>query len=268
MVSELLKRILVCTWLVVGGLSLSTASLSQSSKAGGQNPAASPTATSKSSDYVGSDLCEACHQDQAANFSRTIHAKLAGLPGWKGTPVGCESCHGPGKDHVENGGDKTKIRTFKNLTPEQISDVCLKCHEGSEEHNNYRRGMHGRNNVTCIACHTPHGELQVPKIEAPPPSSQRYLSSIPPDRANVTPLHLLTVAEPKLCQNCHSEQKAQFSQPYHHRVPEGGMKCSDCHNPHGGFQLKQVRLATGVDAVCVKCHIDKQGPFVFEHAPV
>ena len=46
------------------------------------------------------------------------------------------------------------------------------------------------------------------------------------------------------------------------------MKCSDCHNPHGGFELKQARLATGADAACFKCHSDKQGPFVFEHAPL
>jgi hypothetical protein len=26
------------------------------------------------------------------------------------------------------------------------------------------------------------------------------------------------------------------------------IKCSDCHNPHGGFELKQARLATGADA--------------------
>jgi DmsE family decaheme c-type cytochrome len=46
------------------------------------------------------------------------------------------------------------------------------------------------------------------------------------------------------------------------------MKCSDCHNPHGGFDTKQTRLAAGADAVCLKCHTDKQGPFVFEHAPL
>jgi DmsE family decaheme c-type cytochrome len=32
--------------------------------------------------------------------------------------------------------------------------------------------------------------------------------------------------------------------------------------------LKQARLSTGADAACFKCHADKQGPFVFEHAPL
>jgi DmsE family decaheme c-type cytochrome len=46
------------------------------------------------------------------------------------------------------------------------------------------------------------------------------------------------------------------------------MKCSDCHNAHGGFETKQTKLAVGVDQSCVKCHTNKQGPFVFEHAPL
>ena len=75
-------------------------------------------------------------------------------------------------------------------------------------------------------------------------------------------------SEPQLCISCHSETKAQFSRPFHHKVLEGLMKCSDCHNPHGGFELKQARLSTGADAGCLKCHADKQGPFVFEHAPL
>ena len=68
--------------------------------------------------------------------------------------------------------------------------------------------------------------------------------------------------------SCHNEVKPDFNKPFHHKVLEGVMKCSDCHNPHGGFELKQARLATGVDAACIKCHADKQGPFTYEHAPI
>ena len=46
------------------------------------------------------------------------------------------------------------------------------------------------------------------------------------------------------------------------------MNCSDCHNPHGGFETKQTRLAVGADTGCVKCHANKAGPFVFEHAAI
>jgi DmsE family decaheme c-type cytochrome len=87
-------------------------------------------------------------------------------------------------------------------------------------------------------------------------------------KAEATPLKMLKNTEQQLCMQCHNETKSQFTQPFHHKVLEGAMKCSDCHNPHGGFQSKQTRLATGADASCLKCHTDKQGPFVFEHAPI
>ena len=79
---------------------------------------------------------------------------------------------------------------------------------------------------------------------------------------------MLRGSEPQLCMSCHTETKHQFNMPFKHKVLEGAMKCSDCHNPHGGFEQKQARLATGADAACVKCHTDKQGPFTYEHAPV
>jgi DmsE family decaheme c-type cytochrome len=85
---------------------------------------------------------------------------------------------------------------------------------------------------------------------------------------NPTTVAMLKSNEPQLCIGCHTETKAQFSKPFHHKVLEGTMKCSDCHNAHGGFESKQTKLSVGVDSVCIKCHSDKQGPFVFEHAPL
>jgi DmsE family decaheme c-type cytochrome len=32
--------------------------------------------------------------------------------------------------------------------------------------------------------------------------------------------------------------------------------------------VRQVRNLPSGDAVCYKCHVDKQGPFVYEHVPV
>ena len=81
--------------------------------------------------YVGSDTCKTCHDElyvgfqQSVHFATTMDAKLAAHQGvqWQG----CEACHGPGKAHVDGGGDKSKIFTFKDATPQQTSARCLRC---------------------------------------------------------------------------------------------------------------------------------------------
>jgi len=219
---------------------------------------------SNADDYVGSESCKACHEDAFNSYSGTKHAKLANLPNWKDKVQGCESCHGPGKEHVENGGDKTKIISFKDKNSKQISESCLTCHSGKESHNNFRRGEHWRNDVGCTDCHTAHG----PSHGNSDAGSITFVGDVSRQNPNEATNAMLKSSEPQLCISCHSETKSQFSKPFHHKVLEGTMKCSDCHNAHGGFEAKQTKLSVGADASCIKCHSDKQGPFAFEHAPI
>jgi predicted CXXCH cytochrome family protein len=255
-----IKATLIIGWVAIGILLVVQTTFSKSA----EPTAALSTATAddKAEDFVGSETCQACHEKQFNNFSKTAHAKLHKAD-WSANKQGCEPCHGPGRAHVEGGGDKTKIRTFENLSPKKVSETCLTCHSGKEEHNNYLRGEHWRNDVACTDCHSPHGEVAQPKTE-----SNTFKADSTAFKGEAIAFKMLKKTEPQLCMQCHNEVKAHFTQPFHHKVLEGAMKCSDCHNPHGGFQAKQARLATGVDASCLKCHTDKQGPFVFEHAPL
>jgi predicted CXXCH cytochrome family protein len=219
--------------------------------------------TARDDEYVGSEACKDCHEDQFKNFTPTSHAKLGTLKSWKDRVTGCESCHGPGKAHVEE-GDPAKIISFKTKSSKQISETCLRCHSGREEHNNFRRGEHWRNDIGCTDCHSSHGEITGKNVA----SSNVFVTRANAEKPGFSTIKLLKISEPQLCLSCHSEVKHQFTMPSHHKVLEGAMRCTDCHNPHGGFELKQTRLAVGTDAACVKCHTDKQGPFTFEHAPV
>ncbi len=189
-------------------------------------------------DFAGSEACETCHADIAKGFDSNPHTRIAHMHG--GNAATCEGCHGPGKAHVDSGGDATKIFRFTKATPDQIDEKCLTCHKGN--HANFPRSAHGEANVSCTNCHSVHAF----KEEA----------------------HLLKASQPALCYGCHTDVKPDFAKPFHHKVDEGLMNCSDCHNPHGTFQKKGLKSSTFQDAVCVKCHTETAGPFVFEHPPV
>ncbi|HKP68680.1 MAG TPA: DmsE family decaheme c-type cytochrome [Pyrinomonadaceae bacterium] len=232
----------------------------------GVSDVAAQTASSPATDdnYVGSETCAGCHEPQAKGFESTKHAKLGTISSWKDKRTGCESCHGPGKQHVEGGGDKLKIVSFKQMDPKASAETCLACHAGKEAHNNFRRGEHWRNNVSCNTCHTAHGP-EPAKFKI---GSTTFVSDISAQNPGQATAKALRANEPQLCMACHNETKAQFTKPFHHKVLEGTMNCSDCHNAHGGYEQKQTKVAVGADAACIKCHANKQGPFVFEHAPL
>jgi DmsE family decaheme c-type cytochrome len=198
-------------------------------------------ASAPEADFVGGDACLACHQIEDA-FKKNPHYKTWYDDKLRGSERGCESCHGPGREHVEAGGDKAKIFNFKEVSPQKSSDACLNCHLKQEERANFLASEHGLNSVACTECHTVH----TPRVDTA----------------------LLKARVPALCYDCHNEVRPEFNKPFHHKVHEGLMSCSDCHNQHGGFNVRQTRDSTGTDMSCFKCHGDKQGPFVFEHAPV
>jgi DmsE family decaheme c-type cytochrome len=205
-------------------LSPATIARAEKSKAEPDSPQRKYRRQTDPSLYVGAETCKTCHEDIFKNFETTPHFVTTFEnkrgPEWQG----CEACHGSGKEHVESGGDKTKIFTFKAVSAQATSEPCLDCHTYGEEHSNFARSAHLQNNVGCIDCHSPHHAKE----------SQR----------------LMKEKQPQLCYGCHLEAKQQFNRPFHHRVNEGMVQCSDCHNPHGGFQTRQLRATPAQDVAC------------------
>jgi DmsE family decaheme c-type cytochrome len=79
---------------------------------------------------------------------------------------------------------------------------------------------------------------------------------------------LLKASRPVLCYQCHADVKPSFSMPFHHKVNEGLVKCSDCHDVHGTFNANNVKSTADQNLICTKCHAETRGPWVFEHAAV
>jgi DmsE family decaheme c-type cytochrome len=191
--------------------------------------------------------CATCHDDITASFEKSPHWKTMNDTRGGHAKQGCEGCHGPGGEHADD--PSKSVFDFKTAKPEAITERCLSCHASGSEHMSASNSFHRQNDVTCTSCHSMHHAT--------------------------TKEHLLIKAEPGLCYSCHLQQKAQFNMPFHHRVNEGLINCTDCHNQHGtggvlegDHLIRQVRTSSSGDMVCFRCHADKQGPFVFEHAAV
>lgn len=192
---------------------------------------------------VGSKACATCHAKSVAEFEKTLMGKIGKT---KKGQFECENCHGPGSAHVKAGGGRGVggILSYGKDDPRSVEEknsLCLACHQKGER--NYWAGsVHETRGVACTNCHT------VMK--------------------NVSRKHSLkTEVEAETCYQCHSLKRAQMQYSSHMPVREGKVTCSNCHNPHGSITEKLIREAT-VNDNCYKCHAEKRGPLLWEHAPV
>lgn len=211
-----------------------TAMAAQSGEA---NPEGQQAIQESSIDSANAAACANCHKEVVKDFANNPHNKAALTPGGKG--VTCESCHGPGKTH-EEGGTAASIFDPATAPARVVDEKCQACHGGT--HVNYERSSHATSNVSCAGCHSVH--------------------------AAGAPKHLLKLQQPALCYKCHNDIKPQFSMPFRHKVAEGLIQCTDCHDVHGGDRGGKRHTSAWQFDVCTKCHAATAGPFVYEHAAV
>lgn len=148
----------------------------------------------------------------------------------------CATCHTGADTHAQ----AEKPKTAKVGLPD--TQQCLACHATDSKRMNFTFAEHNRAGIQCSNCHG----LHTPKVKA---------LSAGMEKAGKTTA---------LCATCHQDVLARFNMRSHHPVKEGGLTCTNCHDPHGG---KQLTLA-GKTAQCTQCHQAERGPHAFEHAPV
>ena len=199
-------------------------------------------------DYIGDENClKSCHTHDkiALDFKHSVHGEQ--ISAETGLPlVNCESCHGPGSLAVEHAAETGKC-DFATLIPlEQLpaqaqSMLCLKCHSAASTPilHNWMAGTHANNDVSCFDCHQLH--------KGPQQKVNRH-------------------EQEQICFGCHQETRMQFAQFSRHPLQQK-VVCSDCHATHGGTQQKSL-LGSTTRETCTRCHMEYQGPFVFEHADI
>ena len=189
---------------------------------------------------VGDDTCISCHEGEGRGFQGTLHGKARNprAPA-ANTNQACETCHGPGGEHAED-GDETKIRRFDAMPAREVSDTCLTCHDRGV-HVNWKGSPHDSRSISCVTCHSIHS----------PKSAKAQLA-----KGN----------EIETCATCHRAQAMKVNRTQHMPLREGKMTCTSCHNPHGSTNVKQLKVGHWVNESCVSCHTEKRGPFLWEHA--
>ncbi len=194
--------------------------------------------------YVGTQLCRACHPAIAATFAQTKMGRLfLNAPRNAKEAHACETCHGPGKAHMEAGGGRGKGGLAPNdPTPLAVRNaICLDCHAKGDRLF-WAGSAHAARDVACTSCH-------------------RVME-------NVSPAHNLAKAnEIETCGTCHRKMRAQQMRSSHMPLREGKLSCSSCHNPHGTVSQALLK-ENSPNETCYTCHAEKRGPFLWEHVPV
>ena len=193
---------------------------------------------------VGDKVCMTCHANYAESFSKTLMGRIGKTQPGK---FACENCHGPGSAHVKLGGGRgvggiISFRTDdRSRSVEENNAICLTCHERGQR--TYWEGsIHQTRDVACTNCHTIMTNVSLKN-------------------------QLKTAFEPDTCFQCHKDRRAQMFRSAHMPLREGKITCSDCHNPHGSATASLIK-EDSINDNCYKCHAEKRGPFLFEHAPV
>ncbi len=189
-----------------------------------------------------SEECAACHEDLVKGFAASAHGRAFRYdPQSEG--ASCESCHGPGRRHVEAGGEAGTIANPAKLRGGEAADACLACHENRLLQAHWTGSQHEAAGVTCADCHAVH-------------------AASPPRRGRA-----VVRSTTELCVSCHVSQRKGLLQRSTHPLREEKMDCASCHNPHGSG-AEHLLAADSVNDLCFTCHQEKRGPFLWEHAPV
>jgi predicted CXXCH cytochrome family protein len=162
-------------------------------------------------------MCASCHNtrlrknyDEATDTYHTTMAEMS---------VGCESCHGPMKAHVEwrrqYPGSKEPDPTVKKLSRDQVAD-------------------------TCGSCHARRRELTGDFVPGDSFGQHYQLTTV--DESD------LYFADGQV-----RDELYEFGSFHGSKMYTAGVRCVDCHDPH---QAKPRLLG---DALCMRCHTGAPG---------
>jgi hypothetical protein len=162
--------------------------------------------------------------------------------------VGCESCHGPGSEHVANTGGSRFIVNPKYLSAERSSAACGRCHD--------RRQGYGGPTIGYTQAISEAGELAKPGI------SRHELITKYTDPIKKGPTLRGGGREDNIWpDDVHSnkphQQYSDFLKSKMYRNDRLLVTCSDCHDLHGNTPYPRWLIHDANDStspLCQRCH--------------
>ena len=99
--------------------------------------------------FVGNAMCVRCHSEVAGAMTAVSHGGGAGSAL---VDRGCQSCHGPGRLHVQRPEDESRHPTIRRLLVTEQEALCTSCHTAVPPFD----ATHATAQVTCAGCHVFH----------------------------------------------------------------------------------------------------------------
>jgi hypothetical protein len=161
--------------------------------------------------------CIKCHVTgwkESGAYAKGVQNSLEGIPGvWYENGVGCETCHGMGKEHFElkNKSDVKKANGDLKIKIDKSIETCGVCHkresgkisvaakdlvESRQQYSEMQFNRKGKSKMTCGFCHNSHTST------------------------------LTKGGIVKSCKDCHTKVELKI-QP----MASAGVQCLDCHMP-------------------------------------
>lgn len=167
-------------------------------------------------------------------------------PPFQELSIGCESCHGPGREHVRRGGAKAAIVNPARLPAARAEDICMNCHQGGDT----RVLQPGKTALDFRPGQVLNDTVAIFKI--------------PRGAGGAADVDLLEHHESMRVSKCFRESS-------------GKMNCITCHNPHAAkpdyraaclgchkTQLAATHPPRGSD--CIGCHMPKRDVGFIAHS--
>ena len=236
-------------------------------------PAAAASFLGYSDEAAKKTVCGSCHVTQQANWAGTAHAdafatlvasgRMQGtcqnchtvndrgnavtdtVAGWRSTQderyhdVQCESCHGPGLEHVTAPARGQMLASIHSDTTAALRNGCAECHSGT--HHPFVEEWRKSRHATSYTRAYNGANATAPEVPGGPRAA---------------------------CQGCHIGQAVLANWGVNTNYTERtlgqtaatgeGVTCVVCHDPHGSGNPKQLRYP--VDSrdpernLCVRCH--------------